>query len=221
MTLQSTERSAPKWTIARRVAPKDRASSLPGPGSYGSGGLEKTGRFRMPRQVSFGRSSTCEFVKKVPGPGDYTPYDPNWNTLKFTMAGAVRPKSLDAESKLPGPGAHDLDKANKFRDYGKISMRFGKSGDRSLGQISSAPDPGAYTPNYKAIKAPQLAFGFGKASRFELLAASQSPGPGTYNASTERLGGTPGPKFTIKQKGRSGKYDDSPGPQFAGTTQFF
>lgn len=97
-------------------------------------------------------------------------------------------------------------------------MSFGKSA--SAPKINSDPGPGNYTPSYKAVSETKRAFGFGTASRFELLARSDCPGPGTYKPSTERLGGAPGPKFTIGRKGKDGKYDNSPGPQFAGTTQF-
>merc|ERR1719235_2219583 len=153
-----------------------KMSTLPGPGTYGAGNVERLGRVRSTPSFSFGAASVRDPIRKIPGPGEYTPYDPNWST---------RPKSLGLESKMPGPGQYEGDAAhNAASSLGKIPISFGR-GKPSNGRPqpkSDTPGPGSYLPSHSQTCKSLPTFGFGTASRSreELYVASQCPGPATY-----------------------------------------
>ncbi|KAF0715263.1 Aste57867_3477 [Aphanomyces stellatus] len=118
--VDSRKRTAPTPIFGTSSRPKDPGdgSKSPGPGAY-----------QVPSAISrpvlstmvtapacsiagrekFGSTSDLKSAANCPGPGDYTPHivNPNEPIAPQFSLGKKWSKSLDGQSKVPGPGAYD------------------------------------------------------------------------------------------------------------------
>mmetsp|Transcript_114304 Transcript_114304/g.179921 ORF Transcript_114304/g.179921 Transcript_114304/m.179921 type:complete len:251 (+) Transcript_114304:112-864(+) len=228
---QSTVRTAPKWTFGSGFStngPGDgktmkRASSCPSPGQYGCPSVEQkyqslpkwgfgTGEQRM------GQSKKYDKLGPVPGPGAYTPVDPNTTSASFGFGTASRlPKTRPTAG--PPPGTYDFKTTLSDKHVSIASRTAG-------GKAFSAPGPGAYgNPDRVCKSAPS--YGIGSGNRSDILGVSNSkfPGPGNYDThKIITLGSNPtgrgSPSFCFKSRRRPVKCDSTPGPIFAPYSQF-
>jgi len=201
----STNKTSPKWTIRSRLTAKDRAQSAPGPGAYGFTSAEKD---KFSRTPAFGFGSSCRdgraFVGQ-PGPGAYTPIDPNWTQKKVNF-GSEKRLGLGSRSSTPGPGTYDT-RGGMEGLHKSFSGRFDGG---ALGKRSLTPGPGQYNPNRNQVSESEPRWGFGSASRPNLLGASKTPGPGTYTPKIEPIEPTV-PAYTLKPRRNPLKSSESPG----------
>lgn len=195
LTNMSNNKTAPKWTIRPRLTAKERAQSAPGPGQYNS---------TNPSLDKFSRSPACGFGTSnrdgrgfvgQPGPGAYTPIDPNWTAKKVNF-GSEKRLGMGSRSSTPGPGQYDT-RGGMDGLMKSMSARFENGG--SMGRRSNTPGPGRYDPSRKQLDQSEPRWGFGTASRPDLLSTSKSPGPGTYTPNSTCIDPTC-PKYTLKPR---------------------
>lgn len=194
--------------MAPRGKASERGSTAPGPGSYGFTSAEKDKFSRTP-SFGFGTSSRDgKNFRGMPGPGAYTPNNPNFASPKWPMGSEPRLGSIK-RSATPGPGTYDT-RGNMEGLQKSFSARLdgGAMGKRS-------ETPSFYTVNHAQTEESTARWGFGTSSRPELLGPSKSPGPGTYEYMSA-LGGSPVtancPKYTLKPRRNPLKSAQTPGP---------
>lgn len=211
----SVNKAAPKWSLRPRLKPKDGASTAPGPGAYNFTATSMD-KYRTSQRYGFGTSSRDgkSFVG-VPGPGAYTPFDPNITAPRWVMGSESR-LGMVRRSQTPGPGTYDT-RGNMDGLQKSMSGRFESK------RSHSNPGPGKYNPFHAQTEDAEPRWAFGTSSRPELLGTSKSPGPGTYEA-LSTLSGNPVisncPKYTLKPRRNPLKSADTPGPKFGPYTQF-
>jgi len=204
LTMMSTNKTAPKYSIRPRLSQKERAQSAPGPGAYGFTNPDKDKFSRTPA-FGFGSSNRDgrAFVGQ-PGPGAYTPIDPNWTAKKVNF-GSEKRLGLGSRSSTPGPGTYDT----RGGMEGLQKSISGRLDGGAMGRRSLTPGPGQYNPNFSSTEsAPR--YGFGSASRPNLLGASKMPGPGTYTPNCDAIEQSP-PRYTLKPRRNPLKSSESPG----------
>lgn len=205
LTMMSTNKTAPKWTIRPRLTAKERAQSAPGPGAYGFTKPE-TDKFCRTPAFGFGSSSRDgrAFVGQ-PGPGAYTPVDPNWTAKKVNF-GSEKRLGLGSRSCTPGPGTYDT----RGGMEGLQKSMSARLDGGALGRRSRTPGPGQYNPNRSQVEEGFPRFSFGTGSRPDLLGASKTPGPGTYTPNSEPCEPSI-PRYTLKPRRNPLKSSESPG----------
>lgn len=183
--------------------------TAPGPGAYPITSVDKTTKYMTPPTFVFGSSNRdAKFGHKNPGPGTYTPFDPNMTTPKFGFGTAGRGVT-SRRAGTPGPGTYDQQRGND-------GPRFTAAGRRSYdSKAPPMPGPGAYKPNADAAYECGPKWGFGSSVRSG-MPTTLAPGPGTYSLGST-LGGAPhipsAPKYSMKpRRDMSGKKTDTPGP---------
>jgi hypothetical protein len=141
ITTLSTVKSSPKWSFKGRFDSKTQANAAPGPGAYGA---PSDPRQTAKPAFSFGSTSRDGYHGiGNPGPGQYTPVDPNHCTPKFGFGTSGR-GGLARRSTTPGPGTYDAAPGN-------VGPRFTAAGRRSgESKAPPAPGPGAYKPIFGA-----------------------------------------------------------------------
>jgi len=207
ITTLSTVKSSPKWSFKGRFDSKTQANAAPGPGAYGA---PSDPRQTAKPAFSFGSTSRDGYHGiGNPGPGQYTPVDPNHGTPKFGFGTSGR-GGLARRSTTPGPGTYDAAPGN-------VGPRFTAAGRRSgESKAPPAPGPGAYKPIFGAANDMPPKWGFGTSTRHGLTSYSATPGPGTYNQESLLLGSATKPacpKFSMKPR-RDERVQDmkTPGP---------
>lgn len=227
ITHLSTARSAPTWTFGAKTGAgalgQGAKSSGQDPGKYGAPSTDLK-YSRLPN-VSFGTAEQrpgggasrrrAEDNKKQhdePGPGSYSPLDPNQTRSQFGFGTASRmPKNK--KSAAPPPGTYEVSGAGLSKKGVMMASRM--AGGRSM----SVPGPGAYTSSIDYTKESSPSIGMVKDKRRPLVLDTKVPGPGTYGAPGS-LTGWGAPAFSMKGKYRMGKSDSTPGPIFAPYSQF-
>lgn len=219
MSVTSSVRTAPKWSMQQRYADKKKQSG-PGPGAYTVPTADQFGKFRSSPKFSMG-GSVRESAKRKhdpPGPGAYTPFDPNMSTPKFGFGSSVRGADV-RRADSPGPAAY-------FPRPQSAGPSFSVAGSvRPVGMNrSKMPGPGAYSPvdpNMSTVK-----FGFGSGKRGNFTAASnKTPGPGTYTLESTLCGSATHPsvpKYSLKpRRPVSAPTTRGPGPGAYSTPSLF
>jgi len=200
-----------------------RQSSCPGPGKYGVPSVEQ--KYQTLPRVSFGSGEQRvgdRAAKKfggegaVPGPGAYTPFDPNQSTPQF---------GFGTGSRIPKPRPENAPPPGTYESHGStLSQKtVGMASRMTGGRAMSVPGPGAYSEDIAPTreKAPSVAMGNGL--RTDAFKDQKRPGPGAYDSKT-MLCTNPIAKgscsFTFKSRRRPVKADATPGPIFAPYSQF-
>lgn len=213
----SRVRSSPQFSVASRVERKE-PEAAPGPGKYGSPGLEQT----RVRALSYGfgssvRDSNKSFKDKpaIPGPGSYTPYDPN-AFIQKTVFGSGSRLPVKKPSGVPPPGTYPKDSTLVKRDITMLGRYAGK-------QASTSPAPGHYTPSFNQVYEEKLRPHMdtkedrSKAETFKSKTwRSSAPDPGRYNQLPElgahKVMSKSAPSFSFGARRRPHNTDASPGP---------
>lgn len=223
LTQCSSHRSAPKFSMGGRTGEGGlgRMSSCPGPGKYGVPSVEQ--KYNTLPRVTFGTGEQRVGGKKkydgpgaIPGPGAYTPFDPNQTTPKFGFGTGPRiPKSRPEQA--PPPGTYESHGSTlSKRDCGMASRQTG-------GRAMSVPGPGAYSEDINPTREKAPSVGMGSGLRTDAFKDQRLPGPGAYDSKT-MLCTNPIAKgscsFTFKSRRRPVKADATPGPIFAPYSQF-
>jgi len=227
----STTRSCPKITLTGRQDGKEKGETVPGPGKYGAPSVDV--KYKKQANVMFGSSVRAmdKKYKGQPGPGAYTPYDPNdpgftpgsMSTPAFGFGTASRLPTRKPQ-KSPDPGHYDI--------RGKLPERMiSLGGRRESNKSSSMPGPGQYAGAaldraWKVSQAEDPSFGFGSGLRPPLAGPdTKMPGPGTYykdaavKAFMHENGPSP-PNFSLYSRRRPVRADATPGPNVPHFTQF-
>lgn len=200
-----------------RLGAKEHGSTAPGPGTYGTGTSTEKDKYARSASYGFGTSSRDgRSFQGLPGPGAYTPFDPNITSPKWGLGSEARLGAV-RRSQTPGPGTYDT-RGNMEGLQKSFSARLDGSSKKF-----SAPGPGGYTPFHTQVENLEPRWGFGTSSRPELLGKSKTPGPGSYEYLTA-LSNSPVfnscPKYTLKPRRNPLKSADTPGPKFGPYTQF-
>merc|ERR1719498_2299641 len=221
ITQCSHARNAPKWSFgAKTESSLVRSSSCPGPGKYGVPSVEQ--KYNKLPNWGFGSSEQRPSVSKrfdksatVPGPGSYTPLDPNATTSKFGFGTESRmPKRRTSEG--PPPGTYDANKSSLSSRT--VSMASRMEGGRAI----SVPGPGAYSAKIEPTREAAPHFSMGSGVRKEALRDQKFPGPGTYSDTKHTACKRGSPVYSFKSRRRPIKSDSdsAPGPIFAPYSQF-
>lgn len=210
----STFKASPKYSFTSAPSLKDKKEGIPGPGQYGSLATDKD---KFSRSASWSMGSSTRDGKawgKLPGPGAYTPVNPNHSAPKFGFGVEERLRQRKV-SATPGPGAYDT--RNKGLGGIEVSIVSKPDGVRR----AHTPGPGSYKPSHdpcsNMASAPKISFG--GSIRADLM-MSKTPGPGAYEHVTS-MGPNPimrtPAKFSIKGRYAHPPPDITPGPSHAGT----
>jgi hypothetical protein len=195
ITTLSTVKASPKWSFKGRFDGKMSSQFAPGPGAYGVPTDPKTNR---PPSFSFG-STARDGHQGIgnPGPGQYTPFDPNHCTPKFGFGTAGRGGLGTRRSMTPGPGAYDATGGNTGPKFSAAARRNDSS------KAPPTPGPGAYKPIFGSANEMPPRWGFGTSARAGMQSLNQTPGPGTYNQESLLSGSCTKPscpKFSMKPR---------------------
>lgn len=213
----STHKSCPQFSFTGRST--DKSSEVaPGPGKYGAPSI--TEKYKSSPSFAFGSSKRDVFkdLAGIPGPGNYTPFDPNQSAPKWGFGGGHRlPPTKDKG--VPPPGSYKLPGAIESKN---VSIKSRPQPKRS----SSQPGPGAYMPFHNQTEhAPgRVVMGSEDRSKSNFTKSySCAPGPGTYKDMKE-LGGNictrSCPNFSMQSRRRPPKNETSPGPCLTEYSQF-
>jgi len=214
----STVRSSPKISLAGRSPDRKPDESAPGPGKYGVPNIDE--KFKRSASFSFG-SSTRAGEKKwagLPGPGTFTPVDPNQTSPMYGFGGAKRIPEAK-RSKGPDPGDYKVNKQLLSRQFTLAGRHAGKKFTHSV------PGPGSYKPDFApvqdALPTPVLNLSEEKSLTFKVR--HENPAPGTYPPLKE-LGGNIAirscPNFSMYGRRKPIPADATPGPVYPHYTQF-
>lgn len=227
----STKRSHPQWSMSERFYTKaekakqvgehmDEVQNAPGPGKYGVPSTQH--RFQKVPNVFMAHSQreTARKFAGAPGPGSYTPYDPNEKKIVFGFGSASRiPKDRNKEGHEP----KDPFKYCKSKDLdatGKTMAGRGSGGRRTLEE----PGPGAYKPNFVQTEPAEPRWGAGTGGRSNWQGVNKNPPPWHYKglpASTLGQNATSqsSPSFSLVGRKKPLRGDNYPSP-FADFSQF-
>lgn len=210
LTSQSVHKNAPKWSMTARGKARERGSTAPGPGQYIPVAADKD-KFNRTPSYGFGTSSRDgKSFRGLPGPGSYTPQNPNFFSPKWAMGSESRLGPV-RRSQTPGPGEYDT-RGNMEGLQKSFSARLDGG---ALGKRSLTPAPGNYDVKHIQVEEAGQRWGFGTSSRPELLGKSKTPGPGSYEYASA-LSGSPTtancPKYTLKPRRNPLKSAETPGP---------
>lgn len=186
-TALSAYRTTPKWSFASKPEYKPKSNQTPGPAAYNVPGPDKFGKFSSSCKftiASAGRSESRE-GNRAPGPGAYTPKNPNHaprGGVPFATTGRGDADKLNRPVS-PGPAAYTV----KLRPYSAHGS-FPKSGRASMAMKKDAPGPGAYNPDYRKQSGPcgesTPRWSLPRTGRKDVyrgMPGVDAPGPGTYN----------------------------------------
>ncbi|CAK9115275.1 unnamed protein product [Durusdinium trenchii] len=176
-------KSPPKYSFTHSpVLGKDKPSKQPGPGEYPQVKAEKD-KWKKTPSWSIGASTRGgKDWAPMPGPGAYTPSNPDFVSPKwgFTNDNRLKPNK---RSTTPGPGQYELKSTLQGRDVSICSK------PESKGLTGTLPGPGAFTPSWTTTSnygsAPSI--GFGASNRAKMV-VSKTPGPGQYEIPTTLIG---------------------------------
>lgn len=176
-------KSPPKYSFTHSpVLGKDKPSKQPGPGEYPQVKSEKDKFGKTPSWSIGGATRGGKDWAPMPGPGAYTPSNPDFVSPKwgFTNDNRLKPNK---RSTTPGPGQYELKSTLQGRDVSICSK------PESKGLTGTLPGPGAFTPSWSTTSnygsAPSI--GFGASNRAKMV-VSKTPGPGQYEIPTTLIG---------------------------------
>mmetsp|Transcript_18911 Transcript_18911/g.42140 ORF Transcript_18911/g.42140 Transcript_18911/m.42140 type:complete len:172 (-) Transcript_18911:243-758(-) len=148
-----------------------------------------------------------------PGPGQYSPDDPNMVSVRFGFGTSTR-GPVAKRSSGPGPGSYEtragLEGAPKYTVAARRTQSAG----------AAVPGPGQYQQG--AVKSVQEAapkWGFGTSNRGGLSSTNRTPGPGQYEQKTQ-IGSGPGYSMKSRRAGGVGANTPGPGAHGGQYTQF-
>jgi hypothetical protein len=187
----SQYKTCPKWSFRSRdhLPKRQRKFDSPGPGAYNMANADK---FKYPGGPGFGFGKGPRFIgdaamQAQPGPGQYSPSDPNLHAgARYGFGTSLRTAAKSTVHETPPPGTYDvktgIGTGSGFTQRGK---------PKPLAEAGmDSPGPGAYNPSMKVYEH-GARFSFGNASRdsgSENTAHKLNcPGPGAY-AVTKTLG---------------------------------
>jgi len=195
-----------------RPSDKSRDEAAPGPGKYGVPNIDE--RFKKTPTFSFG-TSTRPGEKKyagLPGPGVYTPVDPNQLSPKWSMGSAARIPTQKPK-KGPDPGAYKVSQPLLSKQF-TLAGRFpGKKYTHTI------PGPGTYEPDFKQVhESPgTILLNMQEEKSLTFKVRNDNPAPGTYPPLKE-LGGNIAirscPNFSMYGRRKPPKADATPGPEY-------
>lgn len=150
-------KSPPKYSFTHSpVLGKDKPSKQPGPGEYPQMKSEKDKFGKTPSWSIGGATRGGKDWAPMPGPGAYTPSNPDFVSPKwgFTNDNRLKPNK---RSTTPGPGQYELKSTLQGRDVSICSK------PESKGLTGTLPGPGAFTPSWSTTSnygsAPSIGFG--------------------------------------------------------------
>mmetsp|Transcript_58499 Transcript_58499/g.128259 ORF Transcript_58499/g.128259 Transcript_58499/m.128259 type:complete len:224 (+) Transcript_58499:115-786(+) len=203
ITNLSQVKTLPKWSFQGRSG-RQHADPVPGPGAYGHITSDKDKYTKSPNFV-FGTSGRDgPRGASQPGPGQYTPDDPNRVSARYGFGTSSR-GGIGSKSSGPGPGSYET-RANM--DGGP---KYTAAPRRAQSAGANAPGPGAYqaTNSVKSTLETSPKWGFGTSQRQGLSSVNRTPGPGQYEAAT-KIGDAP--KYSMKPRRTAGGNAQTPGP---------
>lgn len=182
----------------------------PGPGAYPVQQPDKS-KFQKSPSYQFGSGARDGSSSAgQPGPGQYTPFDPNMTTPKYGFGTSTRGSINGRRSQTPGPGTYEY--RSGLADAPKYTAAPRRGHDS---KAPGTPGPGAYKPIDGSVADNAPRWGFGTSSRTGLSSLSGTPGPGTYTQGT-LLGGScttiNAPKYSMKPRRTSVAKSNTPGP---------
>lgn len=202
LTSLSSVRTSPKWSFKGKPT-SARLLDTPGPGTY-SDISQDTSKLNANRICGFGTSPRdIHRPLSAPGPGQYSPADPNLVSSKYGFGTSQRQAAKPLRAVNPGPGAYTHKEA-----MGMEGPRYSAAPRREGSRAAAVPGPGAYKSDEVAITSIQMPkYGFSKSPR-DVRTHYSTPGPGAYT-STETLNG---PKFTMNSRREGPRGNEFPGP---------
>lgn len=228
----STNLNAPKWTLKGKYDSAKTGQVCPGPGKYGV--PDVSCKFKRPATFGFGgaaRLTEKKYPGLGPGPGSYTPYDPNdpgfaagvCSGQAFGFGTASR-LPVQKQSKSPEPGQYQVSK--KFCSDRAFSM----AGRREGKKVATGPGPGQYAGHaleraWAATTKSDGNISMGSEERIKELKPHRGPGPGHYHKSgavfdNAGMGTKSAPNFSLYSRRPPAKGDQTPGPNYPHYTQF-
>lgn len=205
LTLESTFKTAPKYSFTSAPSSKEGKKNVPGPGAYGTGLPADKDKFSRSASWTMGGSGRDgKAWGTFPGPGAYKP-EVEGKAPRWVFSGEERLK-VKKQAPTPGPGAYHNSGAPDGR-------QFSISGKPEGPKRSRTPGPGAYQPSYGSVSGietiPKVSFGASKRSD---LVMSRTPGPGAYNHEAFLNGFKSTAKYSMKGKYEPPAPDTTPGP---------
>jgi ankyrin repeat protein len=194
----SQYKTCPKWSFRSRdhLPKRQRKFDAPGPGAYS---LTNVDKFKYSGGPGFGFGKGPRFLgdagyQAQPGPGQYSPNDPNLIAgAKFGFGTSLRSASKSTVHETPPPGTYDV--------KGGVGSGCGytqRGKPKPLVEMGmDSPGPGAYNPSMKVFEH-GARFSFGNASRDGGGPTGNDlncPGPGAYQV--QKTLGHHAPKFSI------------------------
>ena len=183
----------PRYGGADGVTMKSRTSfgdfmpkneGVPGPGQYSQDMRGIKGGHGGSAIGAGQRGDLVGNGMKTPGPGSHN--TTNWDTASRQGAGSTfgpkdhvvksdRGKDLIINAKNPGPGSYNVGGRNSLN-----APSYSMSGAKYDKDLSYAPGPGAYVPNF-SNKGDDRASLIGNGARSAISVGKKGPGPGAYN----------------------------------------
>lgn len=176
---------APKFSFGSKPKRPNEKEAIPGPGSYFESSDQVFRCRKTAPTFSFGAATRKDLEKaRVPGPGSY-------DSRSFLKKGGGfsliprRGKTLTTpHDDTPGPGSHDLARAEMGRRGPRVAMTPRRSDDAKIEERQrSAPGPGHYMPTEEVLsqaKAPKWSMGNGPRIVPPHKSIGSTPGPGAY-----------------------------------------
>lgn len=123
-------------------------------------------------------------MRLAPGPGEYTPFNPNLVSPRVAFGTSKRPQ-VDGKHQTPGPGAYN---PLRVRDTMTLSATMGGARDElSMASAQATPGPATY---YGDVPTKPTSCGFSTAARVTVSVSANSsllnPGPGSYETQAAR-----------------------------------
>lgn len=222
--------SSPKWTMRTRGGSSlVRSTYTPAPGAYELPLVDRV-KFKSAAKFGFGTGSRFGMgealgggaKRDMPGPGQYTPNDPQLSSGTRVGFGTSVRQGLSSRIRSPGPGTYELHTC-----IGRGSPMFTATGKQPTSYLKKSsglcpsPGPGAYNSGTGLDNGPKC--GFGTSSRDAEIRrmggmsggeAGQNPGPGAYDGQASMQLGACAPKFSITSRRRMHDLNSymSPGP---------
>lgn len=176
-------------------------SGAPGPGAYDAKDQNSAPSF----SVGKGKRPKIPGITKNPGPGVYSPVNPNHTIHSKSIGASTRPP-LSKTNGVPGPGAYDF---KTFTEDGPKYTTVGRKPE--IKGNTTVPGPGQYNPEIVACRPEgvHVVIGTGQRTNESRRGVRAPPGPGAYDPFVS----SDEPKWTFKKDPREkANFEDEPGP---------
>mmetsp|Transcript_12755 Transcript_12755/g.30526 ORF Transcript_12755/g.30526 Transcript_12755/m.30526 type:complete len:225 (+) Transcript_12755:56-730(+) len=202
ITNLSQVKTLPKWSFQGRSG-REAAQNVPGPGAYGHITSEKDKFAKSPNFVFGSSSRDGGRGAAQPGPGQYSPDDPNITSTRYGFGTSTR-GPISRRSGGPGPGSYEA------RSTLEGGPKYTAAPRRSQSAGSAVPGPGQYgKDSVRAVQEASPKWGFGTSQRQGMSSVNRTPGPGQYEAAT-KMGEAP--RYSMKARRVPGGNSNTPGP---------